>query len=292
MYTGFKEQLQRRPDGWYQTGLPWKGNHPPLSSNEGGSLRRLDSLLRKLEISDILYECDAVIRQQLEEGIVGQVLGPPTGTEFYIPHKAVARESAESTKLRIVYDTSARASEKAPSLNECLEPGLPLQNKLWAVFVRARFHPVALTGDMKQAFLQVRIREEDRDALRFHWISDLESRKVEVLRVTRALFGLAPSPFLLGGVIKQHLETCRANVPELVREIETSLYVDDLVSGGPTVRATKDIKDGAISVFKQASFRLHNWHSNVPELESPGVFPSEDPTFAKEQLGSKEDDPF
>ena len=91
--------------------------------------------------------------------------GPPVGKELYIPHKAVVRESAESTKLRIVYDVSARASEKALSLNECLHLGPPLQNKLWAVLVRARFQPVALTGDMKQAFLQIGIREEDKDTL-------------------------------------------------------------------------------------------------------------------------------
>ena len=178
VYREFREQLQQSPEGWYQTGLPWKGNHPPLPSNEGGSLRRLDSLLRKLERGNILNRYDNVIREQLNEGIVERVSGPPVGKEFYIPHKAVVRESAESTKLRIVYDASARASEKAPSLNGCLHVGPPLQNKLWAVLVRARFQPVALTGDMKQALLQIRIREEDRDTLRFHWISDLETKRV------------------------------------------------------------------------------------------------------------------
>lgn len=286
VYREFREQLQQSPEGWYQTGLPWKGNHPPLPSNEGGSLRRLDSLLRKLERGNILNRYDNVIREQLNEGIVERVSGPPVGKEFYIPHKAVVRESAESTKLLIVYDASARASEKAPSLNECLHVGPPLQNKLWAVLVRARFQPVALTGDMKQAFLQIRIREEDRDTLRFHWISDLETKRVETFRFTRALFGLAPSPFLLAGVIKQHLESCRAKFPDLIREIDKSLYVDDLVSGGPTVREAQEIKAGAIDVFGQASIKLHKWHSNVPGLEAPEDSMSEETTFAKEQLGT------
>ena len=29
--------------------------------------------------------------------------------------------------------------------------------------------PTVLTGDLKKAFLQIRIKEEERDALRFHW---------------------------------------------------------------------------------------------------------------------------
>jgi hypothetical protein len=72
--------------------------------------------------------------------------------------------------------------------------------------VRNRIHPVALSGDLRQAFLQIRIRESERDMLRFHWLVDLESKEVETLRFTRALFDLSPSPFLLNGVIKQHLE--------------------------------------------------------------------------------------
>ena len=76
--------------------------------------------------------------------------------------EAVIREAAESTKMRIVFDASAKASPTSPSLNDCLETGPPLQNLLWSVLVRKRFKPVALCADLK------RIQEEDRDALRFH----------------------------------------------------------------------------------------------------------------------------
>jgi len=205
--------------------------------------------------------------------MVEQVSGTPVGKEFYIPYKAVVREAAESTKLRIVYDASLQVSDKTPSLNECLHAGPPLQNKHWAVLVRPRFHPVALTGDIKQAFFQVRIRKGDRDAMRF----------------TRALLGLAPSPFLLGGVIKQHLDACQSEFPDLVSQIEKSLYIDDLISGGPTVQAACERKAGATHVFGQASFKLHKWHSNVPEVGSPCESLNGDATHAKEQLGTPQE---
>ena len=104
-----------------------------------------------------------------------------------MPHHAVIRDEAESTKMRIVYDCSAKADRNSPSLNDCLDPGPPLQNKLWNVLVRGRFHPVCLTGDIRKAFLQVRIRDGDRDALRFHWLKSLDSNEVETYRFTRAL---------------------------------------------------------------------------------------------------------
>ena len=287
VYSEFKEQLRRGEEGWYETSLPWKGNHPPLPSNEAGSLRRLTGLVKKLRSQGTIERYDQVIQDQIKTGIVERVSGPATGQhEFYIPHKAVVRDTAETTKLRVVYDASARAYSGAPSLNECLNPGPPLQNKLWSVLVRSRFHPVAVTGDIKQAFLQVRIKEQDRDALRFHWLKDPNSQTVETLRFTRALFGLTSSPFLLGGVIQHLLESCRQNYPDIVSEIERSLYVDDLISGGPTSEKAKEIKSASQNVFAKGTFELHKWHSNVKELESAASEPVsiEEGTYAKEQL--------
>ena len=63
---------------------------------------------------------------------------------------------------------------------------------------------MAVSGDLQKAFLQVRIREADRDAMRFHWLRDKHS-PLTTLRLTRALFGLTSSPFLLGAVIEAHL---------------------------------------------------------------------------------------
>ena len=116
------------------------------------------------------------------------------------------RQSAETTKLRVVYDASARAQGKAPSLKECLHAGPPLYNKLWSVIVCNRVHPLAVAEDPRRAFVQVRIRVTGRDALRFHWIADKTRRgstgkQVETLRLTGVVFGLAHSPFLRNGVI-------------------------------------------------------------------------------------------
>ena len=215
---------------------------------------------------------------------------PAIGVEYYIPHKAVIRESSESTKLRVVYDASARASPTPPSLNECLYPAPPppLQAKLWDILVHQRMYPVAVTADIEKAFLQVRIRECERDALRFHWQCG-EQSELETLRFTRALFGLAPSPFLLGGVIECHLALWEDKYPELVAEIRRSLYVDDLLTGGQTVQQAKERKERAVEIFNDATFNLHKWNSNAEELEPKVNSTVEDDqqSYAKQQLGVK-----
>ena len=67
-------------------------------------MRRLESLVKRLKKAGQLDDYDAIIKEQLQEGIIEEAALAATGQEFYIPHKAVVRERAETTKMRIVYD--------------------------------------------------------------------------------------------------------------------------------------------------------------------------------------------
>ena len=92
---------------------------------------------------------------------------------------------------------------------------------------------------------------------------------------------------LLGGTIQCLLESMHEKYPTEVAEIEKSLYIDDVISGGETTEAVHSLKGKAVDIFEQAKFTFHKWHSNKPELES-GSQPSEvNQSYAKEHLGVK-----
>ena len=156
------------------------------------------------------------------------------------------------------------------------------------MLVRARSFPVAITGDMEKAFLQIRVKECERDALRFHWREN-PLADVEVLRFTRVLFGLVSSPFLLGGVLEAHLDCWKSKAPQAVDTLKKSLYVDDIISGGNTVGEAKQRKSEATDILGDATFSLHKWASNANELdgESDNNEDREEQTAAKQQLGVK-----
>ena len=83
--------------------------------------------------------------------------------KFFLPHRPVVRQNAESTKLRVEYDALAK-SESGYSLNDCLEKGSSLQNKLWwDILIRTRFGSVILCADIEKLFLQIRIKEKERE---------------------------------------------------------------------------------------------------------------------------------
>ena len=144
-----------------------------------------------------------------------------------------------------------------------------------------------MTGDIKQAFLQIRIRETDRDALRFHWVNNLRDQKTIVLRYTRAPFGLVQSPFLLGATIEQHLLHSEGGSKCVVEEIRRSIYVDDIVTGAETEGEVRELKTKITDIFLTGGFKLHKLHSNIPELEDQLGECQQEVTFAKQQLGTR-----
>ena len=107
--------------------------------------------------------------------------------------------------------------------------------------------------------LNIRIKTDDRDALRFHWIKERDPNQIEILRYTRLVFGLIQFPFILGGTLQEHLETYIEKYPIEVAEIKDDLYVDDLISGGNSGgnKSTATLKDIAIEIFNQAGPKLH-----------------------------------
>ena len=89
------------------------------------------------------------------------------GEVTYLPHRAVVRENKSTTKVRIVYDASAK--NKGPSLNECLYKGPCLNALLYDIFFRFRVHNYGLIADIEKAYLQISVVHEHRNYLRFLW---------------------------------------------------------------------------------------------------------------------------
>ena len=216
-----------------------------------------------------LEEYHTAMEQQLEEGILELVPEVPTGEVIhYIPHQAVIREGAESTKMRIVYMyDAAKRNPQSPSLNDCLEVGPPLQPAIFDILLRNRMKPFCITGDIQKAFLQIKISPEDRDALRLLWYDNLKERNIVQYRFTRVIFGSGPSPYILGATLEKHICQYEEKYPDTVNKLLLNTYVDDVQSGCDSKEELLKFKEEATEIMGEGGFQLQKWHSNDPEIE-------------------------
>ena len=106
----------------------------------------------KKEYQNILqsYEKDDIIERVSDVGIPGMV--------HYLPHRAVIRNDKETTKVRIVFDGSAKDKD-GKSINDLLYAGPCLLSHMFDVFVRFCSGKYVILSDVHQAFLHVRICE-------------------------------------------------------------------------------------------------------------------------------------
>eukprot|EP00112_Aurelia_sp_Birch-Aquarium-sp1_P022444 Seg633.3 transcript_id=Seg633.3/GoldUCD/mRNA.D3Y31 product="hypothetical protein" protein_id=Seg633.3/GoldUCD/D3Y31 len=205
-------------NGRYAVNLPWKEPKSALPDNYSLNLSRLKGQIKRLKKDEaIAKQYDAVIREQLCEGVVERVADQKEIKEgnYPLPHHPVIRESAETTKLRVVFDASSKASRNTLSLNDCLHKGPALAPMLYDVLLRMREHKIVLVGDIKKAFLQIEIKEEDINSLRFLWVNDILAAEpeIEVFQFCRVIFGAGRSPFLLNATLRHHLDKYRCDDP-------------------------------------------------------------------------------
>jgi hypothetical protein len=105
--------------------VPWIPGAELVNINEEPSRKRLKNIERKLSHDKELREAyEEIVKDQLEKKIIEPAPSQPTGPRvFYIPHKPIVREQASSSKVRMVFDASARPNPLANSVNECMHTG-------------------------------------------------------------------------------------------------------------------------------------------------------------------------
>ncbi|XP_060577899.1 uncharacterized protein LOC132735020 [Ruditapes philippinarum] len=176
----FIENLSYK-DGRYHVSWPWKDENPEIPENRQLAVGRLKSVVRKLENHpDLLQKYSSVLKEQLENGIIEKVTqNKRDGLCHYLPHHAVVKPDHSTTKLRIVYDASAKTKLDHNSLNECLYRGPVLLHDLCGTLIRFRKHKIGIVSDIEKAFLQIALNTDQRDVTRFVWLNDTENTSID-----------------------------------------------------------------------------------------------------------------
>lgn len=151
---------------------------------------------------------------------------------------------------------------------KCLLPGPNLNPDLLSVLVYVRQHKIALTADIRKAFLQISLNEIDKDVLRFLWTmkTPVSMNDISISRMTRVPFGVSSSIFLLAATIRHHLKKFEGQYPEVATIINECLYVDDLITGAHTVKGALKLTQAAKEILSTAGMQLCKWTTNSAAL--------------------------
>ena len=255
--------------GRYHVELPFLKNHHFLPDNFSLCEKRLKKLKEKLDVdADLKKKYNNIMMEQLNLGIIEQIVDPgEAGNVTYLPHREVIREDKTSTKVRIVFDGSARRRNNV-SLNQVLHKGPALNPHLLELLLKFRIHRIGITADLEKAYLQVGVEEHHRDYLRFLWYDDVFSAdpKIVTYRFTRVPFGITPSQYLLNASVRKHGERYEKIDPEFSRKVKENFYVDDLNTGVKDVNEGLDVYKKMKIRFNEAQFNVRKWRSNSKEL--------------------------
>ena len=241
MYENFESDIKFENQR-YIVKLPLKENRPLLPDNYNVSLKRLDKLKMRLDKNEnLLRSYDDIFQEQIKLGIIEEVNSPGIFNNVTdLPRREVLKENRSTTKIRVVFDASVTVEDN-PSLNDILYKGPFLLPKLYDLLLAFRAKPIALTGDIEKAFLQIVVHKNHRELLRCLWFKNLfncEPTEFQAYRFTRLIFGASSSPFLLNETIRKHGQSYEKIDEEFPRIIRKKIYVDDLSCG------VNDVEEG------------------------------------------------
>ncbi len=258
------DQSCKRIDGRYSVSLPRTESPPDLGDSRRQALSRLLANERSLQTRGHLSAFRDVVQEYFTLGHAEEVpiyeLDRPS---YYLPVHAVLKESSTSTKLRAVFDASARTSNGS-SLNDQLLSGPNLYPPLPDVLIRFRCHPSAASADISKMFRGILLNAEEKDWHRFLYRANDGS--IRDARMRRLTFGVKSSPFLATQVLRRHAQDNLESHPAAAQAVLSDFYVDDVLSGACNTNKAHDLFTDLRAFCAESGLDLRKWRTNDPSL--------------------------
>ena len=193
-------------------------------------------------------------------------------TSSFLANMPIFRLKKESTKCRIVFlsNLCEKPTNGIPTVshNQSMHSGPCLNQKLSTSLMLLRFGCKLLVFDLKKAFCQIGLQENDMNKLLFLWVK-LEKngdRIVQAYRNLRLSFGLRPSPtILMTGlyiILMRDIDNDSEELQQLKRLMYALIYMDNGAVVMDTSESLKWAYDQLESIFSPYRFELQQFCSN------------------------------
>ncbi|XP_043257983.1 uncharacterized protein LOC122400525 [Colletes gigas] len=263
----FAATTRRDKHGRYIVRIPFKDTVSRLGNSREQAERRLYSLEKRLSKQPSLRAEYVQFMEEYEK--FGHMSRVPISEicgemSYYLPHHAVIKETSTTTKVRVVFDGSAKTSSGL-SLNDTQYVGPTVQNELFSILVRFRQHRYILSADIEKMYRQILIDSKDRRLQKILWRSSPTS-PVTTFELNTVTYGTASAPFLATRVLRQVGLDCAQTYPIISKILINDFYVDDLLTGTQTITEAIRVRKELSAILAQAGFQLRKWATNCPSI--------------------------
>ncbi|XP_004521959.1 uncharacterized protein LOC101458740 [Ceratitis capitata] len=250
----FEETTKQDADGQFIMEIPFKDDME-LDESRKQAIARLLSTEAKLKKSEKL--CNDYKEFIHEYQNLGHMIN-------YLPHQAVIRVEKLSTKLRVVFDASAKTSN-GKCLNDIMLTGPKLQRDVFDIILKWRLWKVVITADVVKMFQQIKISKKDQVYHRILW-REYPSDKIEEYELATVTYGTASAPYLAARTLFEIANKCSSENKWLQKIIKEDFYMDDLMTGGDSVNQCIMIQKEIRKHLQLFGFHLRKWLSNFNNI--------------------------
>ncbi|CAI6377504.1 unnamed protein product [Macrosiphum euphorbiae] len=263
----FQNNTRRNEEGRFIVRLPINISTDMLGNTLIMATTRFLSVERRLQRDDKLRtEYTRFMKEYLEMGHMKEVQNEvelPVRS-CYLPHHAVQKESSLTTKIRVVFDASARSSSGV-SLNDILMHGPTVQADVFTILARFRMHQYTLMADIEKMFRQVAIDERDWDLQRIVW-RDSPTEPLKTFNLTTVTYGMKPASFLATQCLVTLAHLVHNEYPRASEIIKNDIYMDDLMTGAETEEDCIKLQQELNTILISAKLPLRKWCSNSTKV--------------------------
>ena len=257
------DNLVQLNDGQYQTKLLWTSDRRP-HNNYAEARRAFLDWERRLASDDRLRNAFHVaMANWIRSDYLENTENDAGSSQNFLTTFMVLKGEGDDTKARLVVNGARKF--KGECLNDFLEPGSNMMSDLSDLLLRLRRHRYAVSCDLANMFLNIKVRVEDRSYLRIFYRCD-PSEEMQVYQFKVHAFGLTSSPCVAMTVVQTHAKRHGARWPIAEKAVRENSLVDDIWlmsdSWSELVQGIKEIQE----LMTHMGIGVHKWGSNCPEL--------------------------
>lgn len=259
----FESTYTRDEEGRFVLRLPFKGNVKKLSKLYP---RAVNALLRlekncdpdlKVAVNDFMKKYENLGHMKVKDDRIDK-------DAYFIPYQIVVRPTSTSTKVRVVFNASAKSKDQL-SLNDILMKGPQLQPDIMTVMTKFRKHKVAFSADIRMMYRQIRIDDNDCKFQRILWRYSPNER-IRVYELKTLTYGTTPASFAATKCLEVLAREAEKEFPEASNAIANNFYMDDFLTGASDVSSAINLQRQIHDILAKGCFPLCKYVSNSNEL--------------------------